>query len=196
MKTKLTTLELTYSAIFIGLMAIGANLTFWFPFLAIPIAGASVPVSLQTLFSILAGLLLGKRVGTFSMIGYILIGLMGVPVFVQMQGGAFVLFSPTGGFLISFIFVAYITGYLKEKTEKTSTSINLYISIIGVLINYVIGVSYMYLAMNTWLGLEINYLTAWIGMVPFFIKDIGLGIGISVVLNQLSNRLSLRINKI
>jgi len=196
MKKKITTIELCYSAIFICLMAIGANITSWFPILAIPIGGISVPLSLQTFFSILAGLLLGKRIGTFSMIGYIMIGLVGVPVFVQMQAGPFVLIGPTGGFLISFIFVTYITGYLVESIHTVTTKTSTLISFIGVLVNYVIGVTYMYLAMNTWLGLEIAYQTAWVSMIPFFIKDLGLGILCALILSQLSNRLSTNISSV
>ncbi|NMA90421.1 MAG: biotin transporter BioY [Amphibacillus sp.] len=178
---KLTTRELCYSAIFICLMAIGANLTSWAPFLAIPIGGVSVPLSLQTFFSILAGLLLGKRVGALSMIGYLLLGVIGVPVFAQLQGGPFVLISYTGGFLISFIFVAFITGYLTEKKSNFTKSTIIYVCLVGVMVNYIIGVSYMYLAMNSWLGIEVGYLTAWISMIPFLIKDAGLALVAMVI---------------
>src|SRR5690625_7956501 len=112
MNGKITTLDLCYSAIFICLVAIGVDVSVWFPFLVIPLGGASVPLSLQTYFSILAGFLLGKRLGSLAMVGYIGFGIMGVPVFAQMQGGPFVLFSFTGGFLMSFIFVCFITGFL------------------------------------------------------------------------------------
>ncbi len=181
---KISTVELCYSAIFICLMAIGANLTAWLPFLAIPIAGVSVPLSLQTFISILAGLLLGKRVGTLSMIGYLLLGLMGVPVFAQMQGGLFVLINYTGGFLLSFIFVAYVTGLLTERKQIVTRRLTIYVCIVGVMVNYIIGISYMYLAMNVWLGLELGYLTAWVSMVPFFIKDIGLALVAALVFQR------------
>lgn len=185
---KISTVELCYSAIFICLMAIGANLTVWLPFLAIPIAGVSVPLSLQTFFSILAGLLLGKRVGTLSMIGYLLLGLMGVPVFAQMQGGLFVLINYTGGFLLSFIFVAYVTGLLTERKQIITRKLTIYVCIIGVMVNYIIGISYMYLAMNAWLGLELSYLTAWLSMAPFFVKDIGLALVAALVFQRYHQR--------
>lgn len=185
---KISTVELCYSAIFICLMAIGANLTAWLPFLAIPIAGVSVPLSLQTFFSILAGLLLGKRVGTLSMIGYLLLGLMGVPVFAQMQGGLFVLINYTGGFLLSFIFVAYVTGLLTERKQIITRKLTIYVCIIGVMVNYIIGISYMYLAMNAWLGLELSYLTAWLSMAPFFVKDIGLALVAALVFQRYHQR--------
>src|SRR5690625_550474 len=128
MNGKITTSDSRYSAFFISLMAVGASVSVWFPFLVIPIGGVSVPLSLQTFFSILAGFLLGKRIGSLAMIGYIGLGAMGVPVFAQMQGGPFVLFSYTGGFLISFIFVTYITGYLAEQFEEVTLNTGLMIS--------------------------------------------------------------------
>lgn len=189
MNGKITTLDLCYSAIFICLMAIGANVSVWFPFLVIPIGGASVPLSLQTFFSILAGFLLGKRLGSLAMIGYIGLGIMGVPVFAQMQGGPFVLFSYTGGFLISFIFVTYITGYLAEQFEEVTLNTGLMISLTGTLVNYLIGVSYMYLAMNTWLGLEVSYQGAWISMIPFILKDSALAFVATLILVRVIRRI-------
>ncbi|GAA4068073.1 biotin transporter BioY [Amphibacillus indicireducens] len=185
---KMTTLELCYSAIFICLMAIGANLTSWLPFLAIPIAGVSVPLSLQTFFSILAGLLLGKRIGTLSMIGYLLLGVIGIPVFAQMQGGLFVLINYTGGFLLSFVFVAYVSGFLTERKAITTQKSTIYVCLIGVGVNYIIGISYMYLAMNTWLGLELRYLSAWLSMLPFLIKDFGLALVAAFVFQRYQRR--------
>ena len=185
---KISTVELCYSAIFICLMAIGANLTAWLPFLAIPIAGVSVPLSLQTFFSILAGLLLGKRIGTLSMVGYLLLGLIGVPVFAQMQSGLFVLFNYTGGFLLSFIFVAYITGFLTELKRFSTQRSTMYVCIVGVMVNYIIGISYMYIAMNSWLELEIGYVAAWTSMVPFLIKDIGLALVAALVFKRYAHR--------
>ncbi|WP_440896166.1 biotin transporter BioY [Amphibacillus sp. Q70] len=192
----ISTTDLCYSALFICLMAIGANITFWFPFLSIPIGGVSVPLSFQTFFCIMAGLLLGKYIGTLAMVGYIMIGLMGVPVFAQMQAGPFVLFSYTGGFLISFIFVAYVTGYSMEKIRVFTVKISIVISLTGVLVNYMIGITYMYLAMNTWLGLNITYQAAWISMIPFLIKDIGLAFVAALILGKLINRLPRHIRKI
>src|SRR5699024_6075202 len=150
-------IDMTYGAVFVCLMAVGANITIWFPMLAVPIGGTSVPLSLQTFFAIIAGLMLGKRLGSFAIITYILVGTAGLPIFAGLQGGPFVLISPTGGFLLSFIFVAYISGWIAEKFNKQAGKAYTTAALIGVFINYIIGVSYMYLAMNTWLELHISY---------------------------------------
>src|SRR5690625_2720814 len=167
---KLRAIDLTYGAVFVCLMAIGANITVWFPFLAVPIGGASVPLSLQTFFAILAGLMLGKKLGTISIITYILVGFAGVPVFAGLTGGPMVFATPTGGFIISFIFIAFITGWIGEKNKKERVYVYFGASAIGVMLNYGIGVSYMYLAMNLWLELPVTYGLAWASMTPFLIK--------------------------
>ncbi|MBM7541422.1 biotin transporter BioY [Amphibacillus cookii] len=193
---KISTLELCYGAIFICLMAIGANITYWFPFLSVPIGGVSVPLSLQTFFSILAGLMLGKKLGAFSIFAYTLVGLIGVPVFAQMQSGLFVLFNYTGGFLLSFILVAYVTGYLVERLTTITLLLSTSIAIIGVITNYLVGVTYMYIGMNTWLNLEITYLTAWLGMIPFLIKDLCLAFIAALLIMRMHQRLSFKTSHI
>lgn len=189
---KLRTVDLTFGAMFVCLMAIGANITVWFPMLAVPIGGASVPLSLQTFFAILAGLMLGRKLGGLSMITYTLVGTAGVPVFAGLQGGPMALISPTGGFIISFIFVAYFVGLVVELNKKQSVSNYLFASIIGLIFNYGIGVSYMYLAMNTWLNLKITYLVAWSGMIPFLIKDGALACLAAIFMVNLAKRVKFK----
>jgi|SRR5699024_6946526 len=173
---RLRTVDITFGAVFVCLMAIGANVTAWFPILAIPIGGVTVPVSLQTFFSILAGLILGKRLGSISMITYALIGYAGVPVFANFSAGPTSIVSPLGGFIISFIFVAFFTGLVAEQFKRPSVVSYSIAAIVGLVVNYSIGVTYMYIASNMWLELPIGYATAWIGMIPFLIKDFGLSI--------------------
>lgn len=189
---KLRTIDLTFGAVFVCLMAIGANITVWFPVLAVPIGGATVPLSLQTFFATIAGLMLGKRLGSFAMMTYILVGMAGVPVFAQMKAGPMQLISPTGGFIISFIFVAFFTGLIAERHNKPSYPIYTVASFIGLIVNYVIGVTYMYVAMNTWLELQITYSLAWSGMIPFLIKDAGLACLAALFMAGLAKRVPSR----
>lgn len=174
--TKIKPIDLSLGAIFVCLMAIGANITVWFPFLAIPIGGATVPLSLQSFFAILAGLILGHRLGAFSMLAYMCLGLAGVPIFAGLSAGPMAIISPTGGFIISFIFVAYVVGKFAHRNINSHVINYIFASFLGLIVNYLIGVTYMYTAMNLWLELPITYLTAWVGMIPFFIKDSALTI--------------------
>ncbi|WP_112181722.1 MULTISPECIES: biotin transporter BioY [Paraliobacillus] len=186
---RLTALDITYGSVFVCLMAIGANIAIWFPFLAIPIGGVSVPLSLQTFFAIMAGLLLGRKLAVLSICAYILIGIAGVPVFANMHAGLFVLFDYTGGFILSYIFVAYVTGWLTERQKTVRLGSSFKIALIGVIINYLIGVHYMYLAMNTWLGLTISYSITWLSMIPFFVKDIGIAIIAAFLIIKIIDRI-------
>ncbi len=63
---RLHVLDLALAAMFVALMAIGANIVSWAPFLQV----AGIPLSMQPFFAILAGLLLGSRLGALSMTVY------------------------------------------------------------------------------------------------------------------------------
>src|SRR5690625_5644648 len=114
MKKKWTPLNLTFGAMFVALTAIGANITSIVPFLVV----GGVPITLQTFFAILAGLVLGSRLGAFSMFVYMVLGLAGVPVFAQFSGGFSTILSPTFGFVVSFIIVAYVAGKIRELIDR------------------------------------------------------------------------------
>jgi biotin transport system substrate-specific component len=182
-------IEITVGALFVCLMAIGANIAVWFPFLAVPIGGTTVPLSLQTFFSILAGLMLGKRLGSLAMITYVLIGVVGVPVFAGMEAGPVQLITPTGGFILSFILVAFITGWIAEQKATASLQRFVIASLAGLTINYLIGVTFMYLSMNFYMNLEINYGVAWLSMIPFLIKDVAMACLAAVFTVRVANRI-------
>lgn len=186
---KLKPIDMTYGAMFVCLMTIGANITIWFPMLAVPIGGTTVPLSLQTFFAILTGLILGRKLGAITMIAYTMLGIAGVPIFAGLSAGPMALISPTGGFIISFIFVAYFVGLISDYLQSNTLKVYLLASFIGLLFNYLIGVSYMYVAMNFWLNLSIPYSTAWISMIPFLIKDGALTGLAALFMLQLTKRL-------
>ncbi|MBO8156739.1 MAG: biotin transporter BioY [Bacillaceae bacterium] len=188
---RLRTIDLTMGALFVGLMAIGANIAIWLPFLKVTFGGTTVPISLQTFFATLAGLLLGSRLGAFSMIAYLFVGAIGVPVYAEMSGGIFHLIQPTGGFLISFIFVAWVAGFIVEKS-KNIQSLGTYLmaSFAGLLVNYLIGTHFMHLALNVWMDSEISLVTAWSIMLPFLVKDIVLSFFVSALALKMVPRLN------
>lgn len=162
------TYHITLVALFAALMAIGANITTIAPFLQV----GGVPLSMQPFFCILAGLLLGRRLGALSMIVYALIGIAGAPVFAQFEGGIQAIFGQTGGFILSFIFAAYISGLIVEKAKQIKLSVFLLASFVSIVLIYIIGTTYMFFALNLWLGANVSYLAAWGIMTWFMIKDI------------------------
>lgn len=186
---KLRPIDLTYSAIFVCLMAIGANITVWFPFLAVPIGGTSVPLSLQSFFATLAGLMLGRKIGSVAIATYLFVGLAGVPVFSKMSASPVVFLTPTGGFIISFLFMAFFAGWIAESSKRPTFSIYLLAAVCGIFFNYGIGVTYMYMAMNTWLEVPVTYTLTWMAMVPFLIKDTALACLAAAFMIRLTNRI-------
>lgn len=112
-------------------------------FTALTAAGAILHIgdaSLQTLFSALSGILLGPVWGPVSQFLYVLMGLLGLPLFVE-GGGPLYVVHPTFGFLIGMILASFVTGIL---TEKTQWNIWL-ISALGLLSAYVTGMPFLYL---------------------------------------------------
>lgn len=171
-KTGMSALSIVHSGMFAALMMIGANITAFAPFLTV----GGVPITLQTFFAILAGLILGSRLGAISMTVYMFIGLAGAPVFAKFSGGFGTIISPTFGFIVSFIFVAYVVGKIVEKNGKLSTYI--IAALVGLVINYGFGTNWMYYAYKLWAAAPdaFTYKLAWIWMIPPFPKDIVLSV--------------------
>jgi biotin transport system substrate-specific component len=171
-KSGMSALSLVYSGMFAALMMIGANITAFAPFLTM----GGVPITLQTFFAILAGLILGSRLGAISMTVYMFVGLAGAPVFAKFSGGFSSIISPTFGFIISFIFVAYIVGKIVEKNGHLNSYI--FAALVGCTINYLFGTNWMYFAYKLWAAAPdaFTYKIAWLWMVPPLPKDIFLSV--------------------
>ncbi|MGO1059442.1 biotin transporter BioY [Planococcus sp. FY231025] len=163
------TLNLVHIAMFAALMAIGANIS---SFLVI----GGVPITLQTFFAILAGLLLGSRMGALSMIVYALIGLAGVPVFAAFSGGMDTLISPTFGFIVSFVFIALASGWISNKFQTRTGFV--VAALAGLVVNYVMGTNWMYAAYKLWFAAPegFTYKMAWAWMMVPLPKDIILSV--------------------
>ena len=93
---------------FTGFTAVGAQL-------AVPLPFTPVPITMQTLFVVLAGMTLGARDGFYAMLSYLALGSSGAPVFAGFSFGPAPLFGPTGGYLIAFPAAAALSGYLVER---------------------------------------------------------------------------------
>ena len=140
------TRKLVYTALFAALTAVGA-------FLRIPMVYSSV--TLQYLFTAMAGLLLGRRWGALSQAVYVLLGLVGLPIF-TMGGGVGYVFQPTFGFLLGLIPCAFVIGKLaKRPLTFWRTALSM---LAGLAVLYAIGVPYMALIANGYLG---KGLSAW-----------------------------------
>ncbi len=172
MNSKFKTIDLTLSSMFVVLIAIGANITSMIPGLVV----GGVPITLQTFFAILAGLILGGRLGVLTTSAYTFIGLVGIPVFAQFSAGLGILFKPTFGFILSYILVAFVAGKMVAKKNNVSSFI--IAALVGTVINYVIGTNWMYFAYKIWAEAPegFTYGMAWLWMLAPLPKDIILAI--------------------
>lgn len=134
-KEILSTKSMILSALFVALIAIGA-------FIKVPVPVC--PFTLQLLFTTLAGLLLGANLGFVSVCVYIIIGLIGIPIFTE-GGGLGYIFQPTFGYLIGFAFGAYVAGYLTQNRTKLSFIYLLCVNFLNLLIVYAFGMVYVYI---------------------------------------------------
>ncbi|MEF7565341.1 biotin transporter BioY [Bacillus infantis] len=183
MKKKLTPLHLSLAGMFTALMAIGANITSFVPFMVI----GGVPITLQTFIAILSGAILGSRLSAIAMTVYALVGIAGVPVFAKFGSGFATVISPTFGFILTYILAAYATGKIIEKNSSKASYITA--ALTGLAINYILGTNYMYLAYKLWFAAPeaFTYAMAWIWMLVPLPKDI--------ILSVLAGLLALRLNR-
>lgn len=128
---------LCLSALFTALIAVGA-------FLRLPLP--VIPITMQTLFVLLAGLLLGKFYALLSCLLYLGLGLMGLPIFTQ-GGGIGYLLHPTFGYLIGFVFGAWVTGCLASSSYPRL----LLAAFLGLGVIYLFGTIYYYLLATLYL---------------------------------------------
>lgn len=148
--------RMVYAALMAALTAVGA-------LIAIPIG--PVPMVLQNLFVMLAGLLLGARWGLISVGVYLLAGAAGLPVFAGGTGGIGKLIGPTGGYLLGFAAAAYLIGVISEMGRGRVT-VDVPAMVAGTAVIYALGVSWLKLLT----GMS-YYAAASVGMLPFLVGD-------------------------
>lgn len=124
MRTK----RLVYCALFAAVIGIMSQIV-------IPIQ--PVPLNMAIFAVLLAGGMLGRKFGTLSVVVYILLGIVGAPVFSGFRGGLGVIAGPTGGYVAGYIIIAFITGMGYEKTRKIKY--NTLFMIFSVLLCYAVG---------------------------------------------------------
>ncbi len=145
MKCKISAKNMALCALFAALVAVGA-------YIKIPIP--VVPFTLQFLFTMLAGLLLGGRLGMLSVLIYIVLGLIGLPVFTE-GGGFWYILKPTFGYIIGFCIATFVTGTIANKVSLPSYKRLFAANFIGLAIVYSLGMAYYYVICNYVIGTPI-----------------------------------------
>ena len=153
----LSTRGMIYASMFGALTAIGA-------LISIPLQ--PVPLTLQTLFLYLAGSLLGGSLGALSQVLYVILGVIGLPVFSGGKAGLGVFLGPTGGYLIGFIAGAFVTGRIIEVREKPGLVWIVLAMLAGTAAVYTLGVLQLVLIGELSVGKA-----ATVGVLPFLPGD-------------------------
>ena len=135
-----------------------------------------VPITLQVLFVLLSGLVLGSRLGALSQIEYLAIGFAGAPVFAGGKSGLIALLGPTGGYLVGFVAAAYVAGMVAEAASRPGRVRFFVAGLLGTGAIYSCGM--MWLA--TWFAIgkgtswTVEMASAWqFGVLPFIMLDAG-----------------------
>ncbi len=148
---RLNTRELTITALFAALIIVGAFLK-----IDIPLPLYTMHFTLQWFFVLMAGLLLGSKLGALSVTVYLLLGLSGIPVFASGGGIGYIL-KPTFGFLLGFAFAAYVIGYIAERMSGLKGWQLVIPATVGLFIYYGFGAVYFYFMKNLYVGEAVSF---------------------------------------
>ena len=130
-----------------------------------------VPMTMQTFAITLAGVILGSKKGGLSILVYVLLGAIGVPVFAGFSGGIGVLAGTTGGYIIGFLFSALVM-WAMEKLPGKKAVMQIVSMIVGLIVCYAFGTAWfmiVYSRANGAVGLAT--VLGWC-VIPFIIPDI------------------------
>lgn len=166
-KTK--TFQLATCGVFAALLCI-------FGPLALPIG--PVPISLATFVIYLAAFILGGKLGTVSVIVYILLGAVGLPVFSGYAGGLAKLTGPTGGYIIGYIPMAFIAGLAVSKFYNNK---------VVVVIGYILATAVLYLLGTAWFVIQLKckvWYALTVCVFPFLIGD-GAKIAVAIIIGMI-----------
>ena len=154
---KLTTYQMAVTALMTAVMCVLGPLS-------VPIG--AVPISLTNLVICFTVWLLGAKLGTLSVALYLLIGLVGVPVFSGYGAGIAKLAGPTGGYLVGYLLLAFIGGLFIEKSKGQPV-----VSGIGLVLGdaacYVLGTAWFVFQMQC----ELSYALS-VCVYPFIALDL------------------------
>lgn len=161
--------NLTYVSLCVAIMAVLSQI-------AIPVG--AVPLTIQSFVVALVGYFLGVKAGLCTVAVYILLGLVGAPVFAGFQGGFHTLISYTGGFIFGYLPFVILCGIRGKRWQRIA------LGTVGLVLCHLCGtVQYMLLAeMSFWKA-------ALVVSLPFLVKDVFLVVGAYFVSEVLNKRL-------
>lgn len=126
--------EMTYIALFAAVMGVLGLIP------PIMLTFTPVPITLQTLGVLLAGGILGARLGSLSMVVFLFIVAAGMPLLTGGRGGIGVFVGPSAGYLVGYVFTAFCVGYVLSRFRTLELKHILLVNLtFGIFINYLFG---------------------------------------------------------
>lgn len=179
----LTTYELIISALFIALITVGA-------FIKIPLG--SIPITLQSMFVLLAGQILTPKCAALTILIYIAMGLFGLPVF-SGGGGLSYILTPMFGYIVGFFFAAIIVSAISHKGNSKICKLIL-ANFFGLIFIYVCGIGY-YILLNLFYFNKVIDIAALLlmGVVVFIPKDVVFCVITAIIAKRISPIISRKI---
>ncbi len=146
---KLNTRELVFISVFAAIISVFSQIVIPFP--------SGVPITFQTFIIALTGYCLGSIKGSVTVLVYIALGIIGVPVFSGFRGGLGAVFDVTGGFIVGFVPMAFLCGIQTESKQS-----KFLLGAIGVVICHIFGVLwfafYSKNLINSFISVSLPYL--------------------------------------
>lgn len=159
-KFKMTTADIAVVAVSTALIAVCS----W---ISIPL---TVPITLQTFAVFAVAGLFGMKRGTLAVLVYLLLGGIGVPVLAGMTGGLDKIIGLTGGYLLGFVFIALIVGFVSDKFERKALPL-LLAMLLGLAVCYAFGTAwFMFVYARTSGAGGLGTVLGWC-VIPFIIPD-------------------------
>ena len=173
--------DMVFVSLFAAVIAVSAQI-------AVPVG--AIPFTLQTMAVLVAAALLGLKWGVASIAVYILLGVVGLPVFSGFKGGIGALVGPTGGYIVGFLLVGFIVGLAVDKLGRKFTVMILSM-ISGLVMCYTFGTLWFVFSTGT------DFLSAlMLCVVPYIIFDVMKIIGSALLVSSLNKVLTLKFSKI
>ena len=157
---KITTADIVVVALSTALIAVCS----W---ISIPMA---VPFTLQTFAVFAVAGNFGAKRGTLSVLVYILLAVIGVPVLAGMKGGFDKIIGSTGGYIVGFVFIAVIVGFVSDKFHRKALPL-VVAMLVGLAVCYAFGTAwFMFVYARTSGAVGLGTVLGWC-VVPFIIPD-------------------------
>ncbi len=129
-----------------------------------------VPITGQTLGVIVVGAALGSRRGAAALLTYLLAGLAGLPVFAGFTGSIAAIAKPSFGFVIGFVFAAFVAGWFAERAWDRKPWLAFVGFVAASIVPFVFGVPYMAVILNAVLGMDYGFTQILaVGVLPFIV---------------------------